>query len=298
MTAEAPRPRIPRADFAENQRQFAMPYVPCYITAVITFSHPLGDTLIAALRLFLLLLVVAIGPAAYAAEPSRVFAAASLTNALTDIGALWQQAGHPAPLLDFAASSTLAKQIEAGAPADLFASADVPWMDDVAAHDLLAPGTRIDLLGNDLVLIAPKRHAFKVSMEAAFKFSASFSGKLCTGEPGVVPVGRYAQQSLQALGWWDALQGRIVGTDDVRAALAFVEQGECAAGIVYATDAAISSKVEVIAVFPAATHQPIVYPFALLHGAGPESQALLEFLKASPAAAGIFRHYGFTRLAP
>jgi molybdate transport system substrate-binding protein len=298
MPAGARQPKALRAEPTGIQWQVASPYVAWYITAVTTFGHRLGDILIAASRLFLLLLVVAIGPAAYAAEPSRVFAAASLTNALTDIGALWQQAGHPAPVLDFAASSTLAKQIEAGAPADLFASADVPWMDELAAHGLLAPGTRIDLLGNDLVLIAPKGRAFKVSMAAGFKFGDSFSGKLCTGEPGVVPVGRYAQQSLQALGWWEALQGRIVGTDDVRAALAFVEQGECASGIVYATDAAISSKVEVIAVFPAATHQPIVYPFALLKGAGPESQALLEFLKNSPAAAGIFRHYGFTRQAP
>lgn len=251
-----------------------------------------------ALRSLLLLCWLALGLAANAAEPSRVFAAASLTNALTDIGALWQKAGHPAPVLDFAASSTLAKQIEAGAPADLFASADVPWMDELASRGLLEPGTRIDLLGNDLVLIAPKGRGFKVSMEAAFHFAGSFSGKLCTGEPGSVPVGRYAQQSLQALGWWSALQGRIVGTDDVRAALAFVEQGECSAGIVYATDAAISTKVEVVAIFPAATHQPIVYPFALVHGAGQESLALLDYLKNSPAAAEVFRHYGFTRQVP
>ncbi len=252
----------------------------------------------ATLRSCVLLLALSMSLAARSAEPSRVFAAASLTNALSDIGALWQQAGHPAPLLDFAASSTLAKQIEAGAPADLFASADVAWMDELASRGLLAPGTRIDLLGNELVLIAPKGHAFKVRMEAAFKFGDSFSGKLCTGEPGVVPVGRYAQQSLQALGWWEALRGRIVGTDDVRAALAFVEQGECAAGIVYGTDAAISSKVEVIAIFPPATHDPITYPFALINGSGAESQALLEFLRNSPAAAGIFRHYGFTPQAP
>jgi molybdate transport system substrate-binding protein len=252
----------------------------------------------ATLRSCVLLLALSMSLAARSAEPSRVFAAASLTNALSDIGALWQQAGHPAPLLDFAASSTLAKQIEAGAPAELFASADVAWMDELASRGLLAPGTRIDLLGNELVLIAPRGHAFRVRMEAAFKFGDSFSGKLCTGEPGVVPVGRYAQQSLQALGWWEALRGRIVGTDDVRAALAFVEQGECAAGIVYGTDAAISTKVEVIAVFPPATHQPIIYPFALINGASAESQALLEFLRSSPAAAGIFRHYGFTPQAP
>lgn len=253
--------------------------------------------MIAPLR-YCLLLSLSTALVAHASEPARVFAAASLTNALTDIGVLWQQAGHPAPVLDFAASSTLAKQIEAGAPADLFASADVAWMDELAARGLLVPGTRNDLLGNELVLIAPKGHGFKVRMDSSFNFSESFRGMLCTGEPGVVPVGRYAQQSLQALGWWQALQGRIVGSDDVRAALAFVEQGECAAGIVYATDAAISTKVEVIAVFPSATHQPIVYPFALVRGAGAESQALLGFLTSSPAADRIFRHYGFTRPAP
>jgi molybdate transport system substrate-binding protein len=256
------------------------------------------NTVIAVLRLLLLTIAVACAIGARAAEPSRVFAAASLTNALTDIGALWQKSGHPAPLLDFAASSTLAKQIEAGAPADLFASADVPWMDELASRGLLEPASRIDLLGNDLVLIAPKGHGFKVRMEAGFNFPGSFTGKLCTGEPGSVPVGRYAQQSLQALGWWNALQGRIVGTDDVRAALAFVEQGECNAGIVYATDAAISGKVEIVAVFPATSHQPIIYPFALLRGAGAESQALLEFMKTSPTAAAVFRHYGFSQRAP
>ena len=209
----------------------------------------------------------------------------------------WQQAGHPLPQLDFAASSTLAKQIEAGAPAELFASADVPWMDELAARELLEPGTRIDLLGNALVLIAPKGHAFRVSMDRAFDFAGSFIGKLCTGEPKSVPVGRYAQQSLQALGWWDSLQGRIVGSEDVRAALAFVEQGECAVGIVYATDAAISGKVEIIGTFPTATHLPIIYPVALLKGAGPESRGLLEFMKSSAAASHIFSQYGFTPLA-
>lgn len=249
------------------------------------------------LRPSLLLVALAFTALAHGADASRVFAAASLTNALTDIAKLWQQSGHPAPQLDFAASSTLAKQIEAGAPADLFASADVPWMDELASHGLLEPGTRLDLLGNELVLIAPKGHAFKVSMDPAFGFPGSFEGKLCTGEPKSVPVGRYAQQSLQALGWWDGLQGRIVGTEDVRAALAFVEQGECSVGIVYATDAAISSKVVVIATFPAATHQPIIYPFALLKGAGAESRALLEFMKSSPSAGAIFNQYGFTPLA-
>lgn len=251
----------------------------------------------AALRSALLLAALTLASLSQAAEPSRVYGAASLTNALTDIAKVWQQAGHPAPQLNFAASSTLAKQIEAGAPAELFASADVPWMDELASRELLESGTRVDLLGNELVLIAPKGHAFKVAMEHGFDFAASFSGKLCTGEPKSVPVGRYAQQSLQALGWWDALQGRIVGSEDVRAALAFVEQGECAVGIVYATDAAISSKVEVIEVFPTTTHQPIVYPFALIQGADAESHALLEFMKSAPEASGIFSHYGFTRLA-
>src|SRR5258706_358401 len=170
-----------------------------------------------------------------AEESVRVFAAASLTNALDDIAVQWQKAGHPAPSLAFGASSTLAKQIEAGAPADLFAAADLSWMDYLGERGRIVPGSRINLLGNDLVLIVPKEHRFPVTMAAGFDLGKSFAGKLCTGEPGVVPVGTYARQALEYFGWWAALAARIVGTDDVRTALVFVERGEGPLGIVYAT---------------------------------------------------------------
>lgn len=231
-----------------------------------------------------------------AEAPARVYAAASLTNALTDIATAWQAASHAPPTLVFAASSTLARQIEAGAPADMFGSADVSWMDTLAQAGKLAPGTRVDLLGNTLVLIVPKGRRIDVQMRRGFDLAGAYAGKLCTGEPGVVPVGIYAKAALQALGWWDAMQGRIVGTDDVRTALAFVESGECPLGIVYATDAAISDKVEVLQRFPADTHPPIVYPFALLKDARPQARALFGYLKTAPAAA-VFERYGFTLLA-
>ena len=227
--------------------------------------------------------------------PARVFAAASLTNALEEIATQWQHMGHPRPLLAFGASSTLAKQIEAGAPADLFASADRKWMDYLDARNRTDLVSHIDLLGNTLVLIAPKGRRFDAEMQPSFRIADSFKGKLCTGEPDVVPVGIYAKQAMERLGWWKPLQPRIVGTDDVRTALAFVERGECGAGIVYASDARISRKVDVLATFPAHTHAPIVYPFALVKNARPEAVAFLRYLR-TPQAAAVFRRHGFSVL--
>jgi molybdate transport system substrate-binding protein len=227
--------------------------------------------------------------------PVRVFAAASLTNALEEVATQWQRAGHPRPVLTFAASSTLAKQIEAGAPADLFASADRKWMDYLDDRDRTDRRARVDLLGNTLVLIAPKGRRFNAKMQPGFSIADAFKGRLCTGEPDVVPVGIYAKQALEKLGWWKSLQSRIVGADDVRTALAFVERGECGAGIVYASDARISGKVEVLATFPANTHAPIVYPFALVKLARPEAAAFLGHLRTAQAAA-VFRRHGFTVL--
>ena len=230
----------------------------------------------------------------HAEQAVRVFAAASLTTALTDIGTQWQQLGHPKPVLDFAASSTLAKQIEAGAPADVFASADEKWMDYLQQRKRIVAATRVSLLGNDLVLIVPKGERMSLQLTPGFDIAHAFSGKLCTGEPEVVPVGIYARQSLESLGWWNALKGRIVGTDDVRTALAFVERGECPLGIVYATDAKISKRVEVLARFPDNSHKPIVYPFAEVQDARREALVFLAYLK-TPAATEIFERYGFTR---
>jgi molybdate transport system substrate-binding protein len=248
------------------------------------------------LALLLALLLCGSPQAAGVAEtPVRVFAAASLTNALEQIATQWQRAGHPRPVLAFAASSTLAKQIEAGAPADLFASADRKWMDYLDARNRIDRGSRVEMLGNTLVLIAPKGHRFDAKMQPGFRIADAFKGKLCTGEPDVVPVGIYAKQALEKLGWWKSLQPRVVGTDDVRTALAFVERGECGAGIVYASDARISRKVEVLAAFPANTHAPIVYPFALVKNARPEAAAFLAHLR-TPQAAAVFRRHGFSVL--
>lgn len=246
-------------------------------------------------RVFLLFALAVSGPG-LAEEPVRVFAAASLTNALNDIGAEWQKAGHPRPSLAYAASSALARQIEAGAPADVFASADLAWMDYLDRRGKVQAETRTNLLGNSLVMIVPRGRRFPVRTARGFDLAGAFAGKLCTGEPGVVPAGIYAREAMRNLGWWDALKGRVVGTDDVRTALAFVERGECALGIVYATDAKISRKVELLATLPAGTHKPIVYPFAAVDGARPEAKAFLRFVQTSPTAAAIFRKYGFTVL--
>ena len=248
-------------------------------------------------RPFVLALLLCSSLSARAEEAVRVFAAASLTSALTDIAAQWKQGGHAAPTLAFAASSTLAKQIEAGAPADVFASADRKWMDYLQQRDRIEASTRADLLGNTLVLIAPKGRRFHAEMRRGYDFARAFDGRLCTGEPGVVPVGIYARQSLEALGWWEAIEPRIVGADDVRTALNFVERGECVAGIVYATDSAISAEVETIATFPADTHEAIVYPIALVRNARPQAREFLRHLQTSNEAAAVFERYGFTPLA-
>jgi molybdate transport system substrate-binding protein len=249
------------------------------------------------MRLFrcLFLLLLATAPV-HAEEPVRVFAAASLTTALDEIADAWRAHGHPRPVLAYAGSSALAKQIAAGAPADLFASADRSWMDYVAERGRIDATTRVDLLGNTLVLVAPKGRAFVATLERGTDLAGAFEGRLCTGEPGVVPVGIYAQQALSELGQWDALQPRIVGSDDVRAALAFIERGECAAGIVYATDARASDEVELVGTFPADSHAPIVYPFARVKGARTETGAFLAYLQGDAARASFERH-GFVRLA-
>ena len=250
------------------------------------------------IRFLLLLGALWFCGAVHAAEaPVRVFAAASLTDALNEAATHWRRAGHPHPSLAFGASSTLAKQVEAGAPADIFASADLKWMDYLEQRGRIDKASRANLLGNTLVLIAPKGKGFRARMQPEFKIADAFKGRLCTGEPGVVPVGIYARQALEKLGWWQTLQGRIVGTDDVRTALAFVERGECGAGIVYATDARISGAVVTVAAFPAQTHAPIVYPFALTRNARAEARAFLAFLR-TPQAAEIFRRHGFTVMTP
>lgn len=226
----------------------------------------------------------------------KIYAAASLTNAMTDIAKDFQ-AAHPSieiiPV--FAASSVLAKQVEAGAPADIFFSADEKWMGYLIEKNKIANGKSVSLLKNQLVVIAPKKRTFPFKPVVGFNFSGAFKGYLCTGQLESVPAGMYAKQSLTALGWFDALKGRIVETDDVRAALAFVERGECASGIVYATDARISKKVTTLGVLPDNSHQPIVYPLALTTRGSINNDALkfFNYLQSNKKAQSVFKRYGF-----
>lgn len=246
------------------------------------------------MKMFFLCLFLFYSLTLFATEENKItlFAAASLTNALTEV-ALAYEKSHPISIQkSFASSATLAKQIEKGAPADIFMAADTKWMQYLEEKNLIQVKSKQNLLGNQLVVIAPSGKIFKVDMEAKFNFSAAFSGKLCTGETESVPAGIYAKEALQHLNWWDAIKPRIVGAQDVRAALVFVERGECDAGIVYATDAKISKKVALVATFPETSHAPIVYPLALVKGANAQAADFYQYLN-SDRAKKIFTKYGF-----
>ncbi|MBV8616570.1 MAG: molybdate ABC transporter substrate-binding protein [Acetobacteraceae bacterium] len=255
---------------------------------------------IARLAVSALLLLGLLAPAGARAQDLTVFAAASLTNALTDVCAAWARQGHPMPRLSFAASSTLARQIEQGAPANIFASADERWMDDLARHDAIVPQSRRDLLRNDLALIVPATAPRHVTIGPGFDLAGLLgpTGRLATGDPAHVPVGIYAKQALEHLGLWSSVAQRLAPTDDVRAALLLVERGEAPAGIVYGTDAAISRQVMVAGVFPADSHDPITYPFALTRsGDTPDARALFAFM-AGPEARRLYAKYGFIPTTP
>ena len=241
----------------------------------------------------LTLAILLLSPGTYADQKVTVFAAASLTNAIGEIAAQYEKDKSINVSSAFASSSALAKQIENGAPADIFISADLKWMNVLQDKKKIDAESRRNLLGNRLVLIAPKGKGLKVQTEKSFDFSKALDGRLCTGDLESVPAGIYAKQSLLALAWWDGIKSRIVGTQDVRGALAFVERGECAAGIVYETDAKISTKIEIIATFPEETHDAIVYPVALVSGGHAEGKDFLEYL-GSPKAQAIFVKYGFS----
>jgi molybdate transport system substrate-binding protein len=235
--------------------------------------------------------------AAAAADSVVVFAAASLKNALDTLGKQWTAATGKKVTFSYAASGPLAKQIEAGAPADLFASADLKWMDYVAEKKLIQPESRVSLLGNTLVLVAPA--AAKVDLKIAKGFDlagALGDGKLAVGDPKSVPAGAYAKEALTKLGVWDAVAPKMAFTDNVRSALVFVAREEAKLGIVYATDAKAEPKVRVVDTFPEDSHAPIVYPFALTAGSkNPAAADFLAFVKTS-AAAKVFEAEGFTVL--
>jgi molybdate transport system substrate-binding protein len=229
------------------------------------------------------------------AEDLLVFAAASTKNAAEDIAKLYAAEGKGTITYSFASSADLAKQIENGAPATIFISADTKWMDYLAARNLIVADSRRDLLGNKLVLIAPNDSDLAVAPIANAPLADKFGdGKLAMAEPESVPAGRYGKAALESLGIWTQVEPNVARTKDVRASLTLVERGEAAAGIVYATDAAISDKVKVIAEFPAETHPKIVYPIALVAGNDSgAARAFDDFLNGLQART-VFLEYGFT----
>ena len=239
--------------------------------------------MIAFVRNLLLLAAVALMPAAPAHAQQRgplVLAAASMQEALTDAANRWTSLGHPRPVLSFAASSALARQVEAGAKADLFVSADEEWMDYLQGKRLLRPGTRARLTENRLVLVAPRASTVKLRIAAGFPLAQALgTGRLAIADPATVPAGRYGKAALERLGVWRTVGGRIAPAENVRAALALVERGAVPLGVVYATDARASGKVRVIGVFPASSHPPITYPVALLKASTHrEAEAFRRFL--------------------
>jgi molybdate transport system substrate-binding protein len=225
-----------------------------------------------------------------------VFAAASLKNALDGINAQWRKETGKSARISYASSPALAKQIEGGAPAQMFISADIPWMDYVAKKDLIEADTRANLLGNRLVLIAPKDKAQAVDIRSGFDLATMVgNGRLAIANVESVPAGRYAKASLERLGVWASVSGKLAQAENVRAALLLVSRGEAPAGIVYATDAASDKGVTIIGTFPDSTHPPIVYPIALTKSAGPDAAAFLAYIK-SDKARPLFEAQGFTVL--
>jgi molybdate transport system substrate-binding protein len=230
------------------------------------------------------------------AQDLTVFAAASLTDALHDVAQAWEARGGARLRFNFAASSTLARQMQQGAVANLFASADQQWMDWASQQGLIVNATRRTLLGNDLVLVMPRDRLRPLQLTKGVDLLALLGpgGRLATGDPANVPVGIYARQALMALGLWDAIAPRLAPAEDARSALLLVERGEAPLGIVYSTDAAVAPNVAVAGTFPADTHVPIAYPFAVARaGDTPAARALLDYL-AGPEAAVLFRKRGFT----
>jgi molybdate transport system substrate-binding protein len=229
-------------------------------------------------------------------QPITVFAAASLTNVLQELGDGFTKETSIPVRFSFAASSALARQIENGSPADVFFSADLEWMDFLQTRNLIKRDTRHDVVGNRLVLIAPANSIIKLKIEPHFLLAGVLGkGRLATGDPDSVPVGRYAREALTTLGVWSDVADRMVRADSVRSALAFVDRGEAPLGIVYETDALIDKNVRVVDVFPANSHLPIVYPIALTNAARPDAAAFVAYLRG-PAGDMAFKAYGFTPL--
>ena len=250
------------------------------------------------LALFLLFLGLS-GSAALAADarPPLVLAAASLQESMNAAADAWARKGHARPVISFAASSALARQVEAGAPADLFVSADEPWMDELEKRGLLRPNTRAPFLGNALVMVAGAGAGTQVSLRPGAPLARLLGdGRLAMADPDAVPAGKYGKAALEKLGLWAGVQTRVVRAENVRAALALVERGAAKFGIVYATDAKASSKVRVAGIFPADSHPPIRYPLAILKSSiSPDAAGFRAFLLSREGRA-IFARFGFRAL--
>jgi molybdate transport system substrate-binding protein len=245
--------------------------------------------------------MVAIAAAPNPASPQdksiTVFAAASMKNALDDVSSAFSRQSGVKVVASYEASSVLMKQIEQGAPGDVFLSADIKWMDYGAERNLIKTDTRFDLLGNRLVLIAPKDSKIgSVSIASGFDLAAlAGNGRIAVGDVRAVPAGLYAKAALEKLGAWTTAEPKLAMAENVRAALLLVARGEAPLGIVYETDAKIDPGVKIVGVFPEDSHPPIIYPVALTANAKPDAAPYLAFLRTQ-AAKTIFEHYGFTVL--
>jgi molybdate transport system substrate-binding protein len=243
---------------------------------------------------FFIMLAAAYSPAAAEDKTLTVFAAASMKNALDDVDAAFAAKTGVKVNASYAASSALAKQIEQGAPADIFVSADIDWMDYAVGKKSINETTRVNLLSNSIVLIAPKDSRIdNVAIGQGFDLAKlAGDGKIATGDVKAVPVGKYAKAALEKLGAWQAAEPKFAMTENVRAALALVARGEATLGIVYSTDAKVEPGVKIVGTFPGDTHPAIIYPAGATTTAKPEANDYLAFLRSS-AAKATFEKYGF-----
>ncbi|QUT04789.1 molybdate ABC transporter substrate-binding protein [Sphingobium phenoxybenzoativorans] len=249
-------------------------------------------------RLKEILFILALATAQHGMAQTKaplVLAAASLQESLTKAADMWAAQGHAKPVLSFAASSALARQIQSGAPADMFISADEEWMDAVQQQGKIRAGTRRSFLSNQLVLIAPVTQKGRMAIRPGFPLARALGGgRLAMADPDAVPAGKYGKAALIKLGVWNSVADRTARGESVRAALAMVERGIAPYGIVYTTDARASAKVRIAGLFPPNSHPPITYPIALLKDApSAEAEGFRQFLLSARGKA-IFRSYGFT----
>jgi molybdate transport system substrate-binding protein len=235
----------------------------------------------------------------FAADKLNVFAAASLKNALDAVSVSWKADTSKEATLTYAASNALAKQIEAGAPADVFVSADLTWMKYLSDRGLIAKGSNIQLLGNEIVLVAPKDSKIDLKIENGFKLTdAVGTGKLAMANVESVPAGKYGKVALEKLGVWASVEGKVAQAENVRAALKLVDLGEAPLGIVYATDAKVDAAVKVVGTFPADSHAPIIYPAGIVAASkNSDAAKFLKYLQSDKAKA-IFEGQGFVVLRP